>query len=1592
MGHREHYPGYFSNLPTRDLEVDIVSSFRNFFYEFTDQQGHEHYLEQIRRMTTEGKHSLLVDYVDLLRYDPELAEEVVSQPDEVLSDAEKALWDVLRNEEPEFAEKVGTIHVRVINSYQRTLVPMRGIRADHISRLIAIEGIVTRATEIKPLLTQAWFRCLAEACGHEFVRIQEEGRYNPPVSCPNAECNRKGPFKLLTERSTFVDWQRITFQEKPEDLPPGQMPQSFSVVLRDDLVDVVRPGDRAIVTGVLHSYPEKMLKRGQLATYSRVLEGVACEKETEQYEKLEISPEDEENIQELSKDPVIVRKIAQSIAPSIHGYEVIKEAIACLLFGGAGKETPDGMRIRGDVNILLVGDPGVGKCLAPHSEITLATGERTTIGDLIDKNITRKSLVSDGFYEEKETQLLAMGTNGRIREAASNIQWKRKSPKKLMLVRTLSGRQTTVTPTHPFFCCKNGYIKAIQAKDLTKDDFVAVPRKIAVKGNNTLSVSYQRSRASNAVRLNPPKEVTPWFAAFLGLFIAKGSSQDRGRSKLIWFTNSDEQLLQRYKSYLEKMGLNYGQRRSSNKTADEIYCSSSELYNFLKKLEPTLVKRSRHKRIPNQLMRATEDVVKEFLIALFDSEAHIAKDRPKIELASASYNLLKDTQFLLSRFEIISHVKEKIIDKGTYYRLHITGLDELRKFNECVGFTIAYKRQRLRRNVASKKKANTNVDVIPNVSGLIKRMRKDAQWTQFDFSVPRTTYQHYERGNRNPSRGNLNVLVKDYERRGINGKDFGTLKTISSTDIYWDKIEEIKEIPSDTDWVYDLEIPELHNFIADGFFVHNSQLLKNISNIAPRGLYTSGRGSSAAGLCVTGESKIFLSNGIHTISEIVENEFQHGEIFQHNEKINYKENIECNLQAFHSKNLKLEFQPIKRFWKIKSPRKLIRITSKTGRKLELTQETSVLSLDQNIGLVWKPARLLCPRERIAVARTYSVESSKEVPSIYELIKDYSGKLNLSNVSKAVQFLVEKIINEAGITKRSFAKKFGISEATLYRWRDDSQPGTISLIKLQQLARLANENIISLLPEDLHLEIKRGQTIVLPQKLNEDWFYIMGLIFGDGRISIDKRESGYGGVTIGLCNRENALLTEFKTFFENLGLKANISTANSKRPSECRVWSKLIYYIFSKFGLCASPKSSHIKPNPEILSYSQSFLYAFLRGLFDADGWISTRKSGSSHIGFSSTSYDLVSFVQNALLTIGIVAYIRKRKPKTTTLADGGKIKGKHAKYELAFRSYSEFISFNETIGFSHPKKRESLQKYCQIRKSSHRNDDNIPGAMQILKELINFYDYNAKEISGYKSAFAPSNFKMAMSRERLSAILNKLDLDWHKHRVRIPYDIRNRFYQEIQAHLSEISILKHSKLSKSQLYDYFIREKRNPPIPVRVFHSLLAKTSDKMNQKTKEYWSRFLDGIREQHENQLGKYELLKRLCDSDIFWDEITEVKKIDSENQFVYDLTIPQTHNFIVNGFVTHNTAAVMRDPDSGEMTLEAGALVLADLGLAAIDEFDKMRTEDRSAIHEALEQHTVSIAKAGIVATLNARASVLAAANPRDGRWDPWKDPAY
>jgi replicative DNA helicase Mcm len=163
------------------------------------------------------------------------------------------------------------------------------------------------------------------------------------------------------KQSTFINSQEFRIQERPEDLPPGQLPRSMDVKLSEDLVDVARPGDRVSLTGIVRAQQEVLSRGTQLRTFDLFLEANFVEVAGKEAEVIEISPEEEKQILEMAKDPWIHRKLVASLAPSIYGYGDIKEAILYLLFGAVPKTLPDGITIRGDVNVLLIGDPGTAK-------------------------------------------------------------------------------------------------------------------------------------------------------------------------------------------------------------------------------------------------------------------------------------------------------------------------------------------------------------------------------------------------------------------------------------------------------------------------------------------------------------------------------------------------------------------------------------------------------------------------------------------------------------------------------------------------------------------------------------------------------------------------------------------------------------------------------------------------------------------------------------------------------------------------------------------------------------------------------------------------------------------------------------------------------------------------------------------------------------------------------------------------------------------------------------------------------------------------------------------------------------------------------
>ncbi len=315
------------------------------------------YRQRISEMAIASKTSFVVEFGELLATDSALAESVIEDPDQYLEHANRAALAQLQIEEPEYAEATEKVNVQFKNL--PVTMQLRALGSDHIGRLAMLEGIVVRATPARPMVTRGAFRC--RRCGTVTHVDQTTSFLRAPAQCTDPACRRTGPFDFLQEQSTFIDSQEIRIQERPEDLPPGQLPRWINIKLTErDLVDVARPGDDISVVGVVRAVAPTLPRVGKLRVFHLHLDANYVDVLSKEAEAVLATPEEEKQILELARDPWIHRKIIRSIAPSIYGYEHVKEAIMYLLFGGIPKQFTD-INIRGEMNVLLIGDPGTAK-------------------------------------------------------------------------------------------------------------------------------------------------------------------------------------------------------------------------------------------------------------------------------------------------------------------------------------------------------------------------------------------------------------------------------------------------------------------------------------------------------------------------------------------------------------------------------------------------------------------------------------------------------------------------------------------------------------------------------------------------------------------------------------------------------------------------------------------------------------------------------------------------------------------------------------------------------------------------------------------------------------------------------------------------------------------------------------------------------------------------------------------------------------------------------------------------------------------------------------------------------------------------------
>jgi replicative DNA helicase Mcm len=312
-----------------------------------------------------AERSLLVDFGDLERSDRLLADAFLARPEEVVRSGEQAIRDLL----PASLSLPGPIRLRVEHLPPDQRVPIHQLRKSNIGHAVAIEGIVRRATTPLPQVVDGVFEC--SACRQRIHCPQERTLpvLRTPAECDPAQngCGKpssRARFTFLEAESITVDSQRLEVQEEPEGMRGGSHPENLTVLLSEDLVEQIAPGTRVTVNGVIHPVPRPVPARGAGAT-SNILDVVllanSIEMRSQDYMEINITEEDRKEIERWRGDPNVFDRIVRSLAPSIKGMSMEKKAIALQLFGGVEKNLPDGVRIRGDSHVLLIGDPGTAK-------------------------------------------------------------------------------------------------------------------------------------------------------------------------------------------------------------------------------------------------------------------------------------------------------------------------------------------------------------------------------------------------------------------------------------------------------------------------------------------------------------------------------------------------------------------------------------------------------------------------------------------------------------------------------------------------------------------------------------------------------------------------------------------------------------------------------------------------------------------------------------------------------------------------------------------------------------------------------------------------------------------------------------------------------------------------------------------------------------------------------------------------------------------------------------------------------------------------------------------------------------------------------
>lgn len=356
--------------------------------------------------------------------------------------------------------------------------PIRDVKARDVGRLVRIKGMVTRVSNVKPLLTVATYTC--EACAFEVYQEVNSRQFTPLQTCPSKRCetNRaNGRLLLQPKASKFEKYQEVKLQELPDQVPMGHIPRTLTVYLRGELTRTCEPGALVTICGIFLPLPYSAQRQMQMGLVTETyLEATDVVNHKKRYSAMESSEDMEAAVLALQQGPNnVYEMLSQSIAPEIYGHEDVKKALLLLMIGGVTKRMDEGMKLRGDINILLMGDPGVAKSqllkhiatIAPRGVYTTGKGSSgvgltaAVVRDALTKEMTLEGgalvLADMGICCIDEFDKMEEGDRTAIHEV---MEQQTVSIAKAGITTTLNARTSVLAAANPIY---GRYNKALSA-------------------------------------------------------------------------------------------------------------------------------------------------------------------------------------------------------------------------------------------------------------------------------------------------------------------------------------------------------------------------------------------------------------------------------------------------------------------------------------------------------------------------------------------------------------------------------------------------------------------------------------------------------------------------------------------------------------------------------------------------------------------------------------------------------------------------------------------------------------------------------------------------------------------------------------------------------------------------------------------------------------------------------------------------------------------------------------------------------------------------------------------------------------------------